>query len=101
MATKATSPPTFAPSVPILDRQHPAPSRPAPPPSADRRHTAHPHPTPCAQKAVGSRPAPTQYLYSPSPTRVVPFGYLAVLGSLPLGAWTIFAPSLAFALPQK
>ena len=87
-----------------MDRPQPAPRRP------DRRrrqpidaepHTPHPTPTPCAQKSVGSRPAPAQYLYSPSPTRVVPFGYLAVLGSLPLGAWTIFAPSLAFALPQK
>ena len=80
--------------MPILDR---------PPPPAGRRRTAHPHPTPtpCDQKAVGSRPAPTQYLYSPSPIRVVPFGYLAVLGSLPLGARTIFAPSLAFAIFQK
>ena len=99
---KAANPPTFARPRRSWTARSP---RRAAPPAAASRPTPHrappPHPTPCAQKAVGSRPAPTQYLYSPSPARIAPFGHLAVLGSLPLGAWTIFAPSLAFALPQK
>ena len=64
--------------------RHPGPptpraAPPQPPPPADRHHTAPTPPTPpCDQKAMGSRPAPTQNLYSPSPTRIVPFGDRAV-----------------------
>ena len=55
---KAANPPTFSPSVPILDRQHPAPRR----PTYRRRPTPNrappPHPHPMRPKSRGFPPRP-------------------------------------------
>ena len=84
---EAANPPTFAPSVPILDRQHPAPRRPTyrHRPTPNRAPPPHPHPMRPKSRGFPPRPdpVPIQSLSHTDCPLWLPRGYrLAPLGGM-------------------